>query len=458
MEVLEPSQSDNTLLHHSVSQSLRKSLDYINVLLARIPKVPSTIVPSQFAEQALAESISTIPSSTSGTDSSLSTLTTSTSLVSLPPKADIVRIQGLYVSPSMLIDEELQRLWREEIRNRLDLVLYRNISGSTALSQIMMAGKRRECLQPYLLITCGSPETKERVMKLLKKQVWLKDMLKANRITICAQVAPILKSAGLASEMEDTLIGKDFRGGSYSVGLPHGQINTACGLPVLVCDPRTDPVRYCTLGGLILLDGVLYGLTAGHPFISEQEVVSGETSNFGQDIVTADLEGASEVSDDSFFEDGDVFSESFSSPTEPATKEHIWQSSPQGPTKISQRLLSSVEWSKPRGVILPSRGLRRNEFNKEAPRTGDWALLEWPLRSTTTPLHDVIHSGYNGQPSLQTMSTGSRQGEVYIKTVDLGLQSGYLHASPGSLMLENSIIDVQLITLEVILRESYRIS
>ena len=173
----------------------------------------------------------------------------------------------------MLVDEKIQRLWREEIRNRLDMVLYHNITGSAALSQIIIAGKRRECLQPYLLITCGNSKTKERVTKLLRSQVWLKQVLKANRTTICTQVAPIPKSAGVASEFEETLR-EDFGGGSYSVRLPRGRIDTTRGLSILVRDSGTDPVRYRTLGGLILLDGVLYGLTAGHPsFPSRNQIL-----------------------------------------------------------------------------------------------------------------------------------------------------------------------------------------
>ena len=53
------------------------------------------------------------------------------------------------------------------------------------------------------------------------------------------------------------------------------------------------------------------------------------------------------------------------------------------------------------------------------------------------------------------MSPSSGQGEVYIKTADLGVQRGYLYASPGSLKLDSSIVDIQLIKLEIILRKPY---
>ena len=458
MEALESSQIDTDILHSPVLHGIKRPLERVFDLLAKIPKVPSTIiVPSVTAEQALTGSDSTIQSSTGGTDPSLGTLTTSTSLASLSSVANIFRIQGLYVSPEMLVDEKIQRLWREKIRDRLDLVLYQNISGRTALPQVMMAGKRRDCLQPYPIITCGNSETKERVVKLLRRQVWLKEVLRSNGIAFCAQVAPILQSAGLIYGFEELSRERDSSGGTYSVGLPRDRVDTASGLPIIVRDPVTDPVRYCTLGGLILLDGVPFGLTAGHSFHSQQGSNSERITNLPQDKEPALDRAASDNSDEPFLEDGDdIFSDNLSISTESATDEHTWNSS----QDMSQRLAQSVEWSEPHGVILPSRGSKESKSTKKAdgevPKTYDWALLEWPLQSFRASPNSSVLCNCDGESLVRTISTGSRQGEVQIITTDLGGKRGYLHASPGSLMLDNSVIDVHLITLETSLRKSHQ--
>lgn len=129
-----------------------------------------------------------------------------------------------------------------------------------------MAGKKPNCLRPCLVLTCGDVATKKKVEKLFKSLTWLQELLRAKGVMFVALVAKTRLSAEPAEIHPGEL--KTITRCSIEVLY---QASTFCGRSVRVSFPLEAEEKYCTLGGLIMVDNVIYGLTAGHPFKAQME-------------------------------------------------------------------------------------------------------------------------------------------------------------------------------------------
>lgn len=228
--------------------------------LTCMPRIPSSIiVPPPSPKPKPARSFSTIITTATATEPASGNSTAATPVLLLP---HIFTIQKLHVSPSMPMDEKIQAVWTRQIRSRLSAVLLHSIPTGTCVQEFMMAGKRPGILKPTLVVTCGDAATKKRVEKAFKCQGWLQGLLKANHIMFVALVAKTPLSAGPVSNDGSTVK----LGGSYAVQLLPSGVTTSCGLGLLISGADSRLRQYCTLGGLLVVNDEILGLTAGHPF------------------------------------------------------------------------------------------------------------------------------------------------------------------------------------------------
>jgi hypothetical protein len=449
-------------LPQPTTQSSISCFDRVKSRLARIPTTPALIdlpsLPFQVEkgrEIEPAESPSTITTTSTVTEPPPRDSTAATSVLSLP---QVFVVQKFHVSPSMPIDNKIQLIWTQQIRSRLSAVLLHTIPTGTCVQEFMMVGKRPNALKPTLVITCGDAETKKRVEKSFKSQGWLQELMKANGIMFVALVAKTSLSAGPALYSPDM----DRLSECCSVQLLNGPAATSCGLPLLVNPSEAQPQRHCTLGGLLMVNGEIFGLTAGHPFKAhlEQRSAQNELHDLGQNARTLEDEESSDASGEPFvFNDDDSSRESLASTSTLSLYDRADFSSTSidDPTQrqhdISKTFSLLIKWSQPYNATTPLT-TPNNALPSEEPHGDcDWALLEMLPHSIITLPNKIAHVDPRLDVPIERTVSGSAHGEVNIMVAGIGARLGYLHSSPVTMKVNESILDVQLITMEHGLRK-----
>ena len=478
------------------------------VLLADLPSPPKTIIvkPSittsdaaEFCLNATACSTScNIITSTGVTSTTTAINATHEAIASdspAKPPAPVFIVQQIHVSPSMAVDKWIQELWTNEIKSRLSAVLMHHIPTGTCVQELMMAGRQSNALQKSIIITCGDTSTRKRVEKTFKSQVWLRTILKAYRISFIAIVAQVALCSGpiVDSEPSETHA-------AYCVELTSSKPATPCGLRVLASwETEQIPASVtCTLGGLLVVDGKLVGLTAGHAFqdiergivqeASAESAENGEqltqdTASFVSDVATrADSALVPYNDDDDDDDDGDNASSTASD------RAYIFDShddqrsdgcsatsmTPTQAPYIGNDLVNrendgsdgnSSFGHQSRGllrfwdVILPMRAHTKlygndSSHKQETPVSTDWALLPTlseALRLTQNSIFQLPTSSQTSVPTqifIKDITTEQASGDVVIAIRDNDSLSGRLHPSLASLKVGLSMQEVQLITLE----------
>ena len=239
--------------------------------------------------------------------------------------------------------------------------------------------------------------------------------------------------------------------------LVSGSERTSCGLTMIINKPFN--LRRCTLGGLLVVNGKIMGLTAGHPFESSRG--AGYISNYSgpyfasHDVEDYNGDGGSNTSDEPFvFNDGTETSNdstngskiSLHEDTSAACQQDY--STPPDPAESLELLPLSNLYCRDDLANLPL-PLSALASPTEGVRTClDWALIEsLPAKQCTVP-NKVTHVDPRDNLLIKDMTSGPVHGEITVVLADIGPQKGYLHASPVTLKVNQTVLDVQLITLE----------
>ncbi|KAL8909682.1 MAG: hypothetical protein Q9171_004927 [Xanthocarpia ochracea] len=249
--------------------------------LASIATPPSSIIelpaPLQPPEEEANSTNTTSITTTAISDALTGRSTAATSIVSSPK---VFSVQKFYVSPSTPMDQELQDVWTEQIFDRLNQTLKHTIPTGICLQEFMHLGRRASALKPTLVINCGNVHIKRQVQKTFKKQIWLQDLLKSRGIMFVALVGKISLSAEPVPSHATTndLIE------AYAIHGRTSNSDTSCGLSLIINVKNGLPSRRCTLGGMIVVDGKVVGLTAGHPFQSVDQDTSSCSNQVAEDL------------------------------------------------------------------------------------------------------------------------------------------------------------------------------
>ncbi|EXJ60139.1 hypothetical protein A1O7_04291 [Cladophialophora yegresii CBS 114405] len=366
----------------------------------------------------------------------------------------------------MPIADELLAVWTRQIKPRLSAVLQRSIPSGTCVQEFMMAGRRPDALKPMLVITCGNIKIKKLVEKSFKSQGWLQQLLKTHHIVFIALVAEASESSGPASNEVDTVRCED----AYTVqSLPFG-IATSCGLELLIAGDHSQPRQRCTLGGLLVVNGKLWGLTARHPFHTSVRKLWArdqleadwpeEDSQEDECSTTASEPFVFNDDDDDDDGNGDADDDSSASSTMPlqdkgdlplssvegAPDENCEGSNPMRLTKFI-----STRYYLPHSAIFSPFWMENHSSAEEARIDYDWALLDLPSAVRALP-NKIAHIDHRHDILIDGTRSIATSGEVTIAvTLGIGPQLGYLHSSPATFMVDGLVREVHLITLERIL-------
>lgn len=432
------------------------SYERVKTRLKEIPKPPSSIIfssPSSKSESV--DPLSAVSTPTAATEG-LPDLTTAAISISQIPQ--VFMLQKLYVSPRMSIDEKIQEVWTRDIKYRLSAVLRHNIPSGTCVQEFMMVGKRPGTLKPTVIITCDDQLTKKRVEKIFKSQGWLQELLKANHMVFITLISKTTLSGGpvLNSDCVETLHE------SYAVEIPHPEIPTSCGLDLLINGADGHLRQHCTLGGLLVVKGRVLGLTAGHPFSRiNDRFLQRKLSEAAEDLDDFNDEEGSSTSSEPFvfdgnsdenendgsnvplFEQSDTLSISFCEPPHDRHK--------------NSRSFSSMERSLPQAAILPLPTPTSILSSEDSLHGFDWALLESLPAAVITQPNAILDADQPAYTLIEGIVSGPVCGRVVVIAAGVGSQHGYLHSSPATMQVNGSVLDVQLITLESILRKCHHV-
>lgn len=321
-----------------------------------------------------------------------------------------------------------------------------------------MAGRRPDTLKPSLVITCGDAATKKKVTKIFKRQGWLQDLLKTNRIMFLALAAENLLSAGPGSSIASITKLSE----RYAVQLLPPGATTSCGLGLLRSPTNGHLQHHCTFGGLIMVNGTTMGLTAGHPFSeAERNDVQREPSDVAQITEDSSDDDSGSTSDEPFVfndaDDGGANDKSTESSVSLHKSDEYLSSPVAGPSRARQEMLMalppSAELYYIQGAILPKPDSHQDLSNEGPLPSHDWALLEKLPSAIASRPNKIAHMDLRHDIPIVGTVPAPACGEVTINIGRLGSQLGQLHASLATMKVDEYVWDVQLITLERGLRK-----
>ena len=452
----------------TVHQSVTSDPQQVSAALAGLSSGPAAI-PGHFEILDLSlhtsntESIATSRTFTqeerSGTE--LSSATSATGTIRAPEPV-IFQIQKFHVCATLPMDEILLTVWADQILPRLDTELLHNVQIGTWLPELLLVGKRRNKLKPCVLVTCGDNGTRKQVEKLYKRLKWLREILKEKNMTFLALTRKVVLSGGSPPGQPG------YRASDAKCFISvSGNTATFCGQRIHVSSTGSQPLSYCTLGGVIRIGHRLYGLTAGHPFDDRTETrghsdaenlfniassTAASESSEGCDSPIlfdendSDLLSSSSTTD-VFFEDIPPAMEDLPQANLEVVQDHNWKLG-------SDKLGDFYEV----GVVLPaSLNLRTSSVNETVPDY-DWALLEIGDMETIPPNLNTIGGADDHvlitDLAQKTPNQNLSQENVTVLTATLGPVAAILNPTHASLKLGSCIFNVQLIVLETNLRES----
>lgn len=422
-----------------------------------IPKLSSAILSRQ--PPLKAEPVTSDSSDSTSKTSAERKSAASTTVTSVLWPAQVFTIQKFHVSPSMPVDEKIQAVWTLSIKSRLSAVLLHDIPTGTCVQELMMAGKRQVNLRPTIVVSCNDAATKRKVEKTFKGQCWLQDLLKTHHMMFVALVAETLFSAGpvLSGGSLVTF------GESYRVAQMPSWSTTSCGLSLLTsCDGHS--LQRSTLGGLLAVDGTIVGLTAGHPFDRTNRSSATERSAQGDPAAdNASSEISSMTSSEPFIFNGDEEDDADgedvnndSVMTTPLQNANGYLDSdihtPYQPAEASI-LREPLGWHSPEATMLPVSGVGDDECDDGSQNVRDWALLLGLPLALISQHNKVAHEDPRDDYQITVTSSGPAAGEVVIATASIGPQIGQLHSAPAAMKVDQLVLNVQLITLEHVLRK-----
>ena len=120
--------------------------------------------------------------------------------------------------------------------------------------EFSMAGDCSELLAPSILVWCRDSDTKSRVQKYFKEDMWLKEQLLNHELAYHILDKPPRRCAKEVATHQRILYSQE--GSSL---ITSADALTSCGLDLILPDGKR-----CTVGGLIMIDDVPYLLTSRH--------------------------------------------------------------------------------------------------------------------------------------------------------------------------------------------------
>lgn len=234
------------------------------------PSVPNTLTPPDSAEN-LSEKIDLLPHTLPKIDKTTTLQRKLNIKTPIPPftrsNQEIERhgvieeyqyLKGkLYIAPHAAVPAEIVRAVDEEIAPRV-LGDIRALGLDCAIPKLCIAGHKKTALKPVYVVLCNDHQEQKKLKKQLGSRHW-KDIFAKHNVKLMVLLdlkAGPKASMNISADDEPTLPPM------LSIsGLVPEHLQSACGILI-----RRVEGEFATLGGLILVQGKLYGLTTGHNF------------------------------------------------------------------------------------------------------------------------------------------------------------------------------------------------
>ncbi|KIW24502.1 uncharacterized protein PV07_10213 [Cladophialophora immunda] len=217
--------------------------------------------------------------------------TNATTPTSLVTTSNLMSIQRLVADPDMPIETSIAELWTSRIQNRLYCELEKHVVEASWILELLMVGENQNKLKPTIVITCRTDRARKEIKKVCKELKWLKRLCSENDLRVVAHVQQFVLNGRVINGNTACSVKR-----SCVVEIPQGA-RTFCGQRVQVFSEAGNEVGSCTFGGLVTIGHIVYGITAGHPFIT----------GGGDDSDAAEIMGGEDVDNESSFESEDPF-------------------------------------------------------------------------------------------------------------------------------------------------------
>ena len=186
-----------------------------------------------------------------------------------------VEVSGkCYVLPTMIIDEHHLQIWQSQIKERLEDEIPRQLQKERCLQlDFWMVSDSKGRTGPCIIFTCWDEancqdhHSREKIRKRIQNKVKHFQALKDCRYPYIV----VMDTISLLAKIPEDI---DVSSNTVMAEL-HGDEESFVGLML----KGTLPPHYqCTLGGLVSIDGHIYGLTVAHPFEAKRSVAEADAS------------------------------------------------------------------------------------------------------------------------------------------------------------------------------------
>jgi hypothetical protein len=369
-----------------------------------------------------------------------------------------------YISETLHVEQKHQEIWDHRVRKKLEVELWEVMQSSkdsfASMSigfMMASAGTDDRSFQPTVIISCSSESLRHKQDQRVKSLKWLSSY--GYRCLIF--VSPILT---LANDSGNLPI-EEFE---VEARIDEGW-TTVCGIPIQAhpAESRSAFAVKSTMGGLINVQGRMYGLTAGHIFRADPKAaVHGE--GHGPLDVDIALQSPPDSAADSPFV---VFDSDAST-----TKEDTNAEEDSG-ILTPVRSVSGVGRDAPedirgdQGLFSHARlgtVIFRSAFNplpdnasfgegSSLPESSDWALVDFQNRDCWLPnlYHESPGNPPNTQPIREVRAIQAKNlevipshGPVSVIAGFTGIVRGHLMESSFSFVVGNTLYHVKQVVLE----------
>jgi hypothetical protein len=343
-------------------------------------------------------------------------------------------------------DSDLTTRIEERLKSELDANVTRGVGSRTIL--FMLAGKQVDRLYPSLVVTYDDYKEKREACRFTPGLEWLRDDRNEHKfnfhVLLAEPKAKAKKNMGVVWDKRGVYM-------EASILIPL-DASTLCGVTVLVRNDKGGPDKRCVFGGLVNIDGTLYGLLARHPFDESDDGLPARRASKDSDrssSVSSEDERPSTLS----FEGSEEAEKAFPQPSiyiAGSGDKSIESDENDNSLDVLTNYLSlGIR------VFIPTSADSGMSSKVTPERDMDWALADVSeIRQDL--LSRVLMMNKIGNHMIEKLETGgvAAEGAVTVAGTGPSAISGFLHPLPVSLRFQTSSHDARLLVLERPLCES----
>ena len=384
---------------------------------------------------------------------------------------------------SLNMSQALKDEWKDNLQDMVDKEIMALDTDDDSSTQLLLASRHPNArdLKPSIVVLCLSSRHQKKIRKRFNTTKW-RDILKAKNLKLRVIVDNSFGATG-TTEMREI---KTHEKGDMTtifdtsttiprmepiqLGIFRLQARlTLCGAYVKGPAGQTsisDTENECvaTMGGIVLVNGRLFGLTVAHPFahlVFPHQTSGLSTATWGTASSDAD-ESSLDGDDESLSEDSNDNSHAqkapakqssnpfeLSGPTDSDRNDHLKKPLPNSGNLIALGMGNRRETHASAWVEVG----HGSSFDTSAPHSSDWALIEVErdsyYRNTFNETGSIAPTVIEGiQPEADLVV-----GKVWVISARTGVQAGILNDTPASVTLRRTHFVTRQIHLQRNLRK-----